>query len=355
MAWRVWSCDTRTGKKQACIPVTSFPWGVAMNTGSSGSATVLLNESRTQGFEWWSLLDMVRRTLVIEWDGHPVYAGIIWSTDYDYDAKRLTVQHADLWSILSRRILFTTGLSTVAKQKLELANKSLWDLARGVVEAGTAGAYSLPIFMQGTTGGTRKRTWYGYEMPLVADELEAIMNTAGGPDVVFTPRWSDDGSSLEYLMWDGIEPTGVIPVNLAANDKQLFNVRIRRDASKLATVMVGFGEGSEEDIDTYVSSPGSMGYPHLVAEAAFPKEKDLNVLRDRVDAAHFAVMAPTEQWSASMHASSAFTVTMLKAGRLVEVYSKGDPLIIDGYQRLRIIQYSGDLSETVKLELQPVI
>lgn len=354
MAWRVWSCDTRTGQKLTMIPVTAFSWAVAMNTGSSGSTTVLLNEARTKGFDWWTLLDVVRRTLVIEWNGHPVYAGIIWSTDYDYDTKRLTVQHADLWSILSKRILFTSNLSSIETQKLTMASASLWDLARGIVEAGTSGAYSLPIFKQGTTGGNRKRTWYGYEMPLVSDELQAIMDTEGGPDVVFTPRWSDDGSSLEHLMWDGIEPTGMIPVNLAANDKQLFNLRIRRDATKVATLMIGFGEGSEEDVQTYVSNPGGSPYPHLVAEASFAKEKDPDVLFERVDAAHDAVMGPTEQWSASMHASSAFTVTMLKAGRLVEVYSKGDPLIPDGLQRLRIIQYSGDLSETVKLELQTI-
>lgn len=354
MAWRVWSCDTKTGQKLAVIPVSAFSWACALNAGSSGSATVLLDEARTKGFDWWTLLDVVRRTLVIEWDGSPVYAGIIWSTDYDYDTKRLTVQHADLWSILSKRILFTSNLSTIENQKLTMANKSLWDLARGIVEAGTAGAYSLPIFMQGTTGGTHKRTWYGYEMPLVSDELEAIMNTEGGPDVVLDPRWSLDGERLEHLMWDGIESTGMIPVNLAANDKQLFNVRIRRDASKVATVMIGFGEGSEEDVQSYVSDPGGSFYPHLVADAAIPKEKDPDVLFDRVDAAHYAVMGPTEQWSASMHASAAFRVTMLKIGRYFEVHSKGDPLILDGVQKLRIIQISGDLSETVKLELQPV-
>lgn len=354
MAWRVWSCDTKTGQKQAVIPVSEFSWACALSAGSSGSATVLLNDSTTQGMDWWSLLDVVRRTLVIEWDGSPVYAGIIWSTDYDYDSKRLTIQHADLWSILSKRILFTGSLSNIEEQKLTMASKSLWDLARGVVEAGTAGSYSLPIFYQGTTGGTQARTWYGYEMPLVSDELEAIMNTAGGPDVVLDPRWSTDGSSLEHLMWDGADPGGVIPVNLAANDKQLFNVRIRRDATKVSTIMVGFGEGSEEDVQSYVSDPGQSYYPNLVGEASFQTEKNPDVLFARVDAAHDAVMAPTEQWSASMHASAAFKVTMLKIGRMFEVYSKGDPLILDGYQSLRVIQISGDLTETVKLEFQPI-
>ncbi len=354
MAWRVWSCDTKTGQKLACIPVAGFPWGTALNMGSSGSATVLLNEDRTKGFDWWSLVDVVRRTLVIEWDGSPMYAGIIWSWDYAYDTKRLTVQHADLWSILTKRILFTGNLSNIEEQKLTMASKSLWDLARGIVEAGTAGSYSLPIFYQGTTGGTRSRTWYGYEMPVVADELEAIMNTAGGPDVVFDPRWSTDGERLEYLMWDGADPGGVVPVNLAANDKQLFDIRVRRDASKVATIMIGFGEGSEEDVQSYVSDPGQFYYPNLVGEASFPTEKDPDVLFDRVDAAHDAVMGPTEQWSASMHASAAFRVTMLKIGRYFEVYSKGDPLILDGYQKLRIIQISGDLTETVKLEFQPI-
>lgn len=351
MAWRVWSVDTRTGQKQAVIPVTGFTWTCALNAGSSGTASLSLNAEGTKGFDWWGLLDVVRRTLVIEWDGGPVYAGVIWSWDYDYSTKKITVNHSDFWSLLTRRMLFTT-YTDLMKKKFTLASKSLWDLARGVVEAGTAGSYSLPIFYQGTTGGGRSRTWYGYELPVVADELQTIIDTDGGPDVVFDPRWSADGTKLEHLMWDGTDPGGLIPVNLSANQKMLHGVKIKRDANDVATVVIGTGEGSEEDLDYQVASIGGSPYPHLVKDASFPKEKDGNMLYDRTWAEADVASGPVEQWSASMNASDAFRVSTVKLGRRFDLYSHGDPMILDGHHLMRVIQYSGDLSETVKLEFQ---
>lgn len=354
MAWRVWSVDTRTGQKQKVIPVSGFTWSCALNEGSSGTATVLLDNQNTRGFDWWDLLDVVRRTLVIEWDGHPVYAGVIWSWDYDYSTKRITVNHSDIWSLLTRRLLFT-GYSNLMKQKFTLASASLWDLARGVVEAGTAGAYSLPIFYQGTTSGGRSRTWYGYELPVVADELQAIIEAEGGPDVVFDPRWSTNGKVLEYLMWDGSEgPNGLIPVNLSANQKMLHGLRIKRDASEVATVVIGTAEGSEEDLEYEVASTGGSPYPHLVKDLSMPKEKSPQMLYDRTWAELSAVAEPVEQWSANMNASDAFRVTMVKLGRMFDLYSYGDQMVTDGHHMMRVIQYSGDLSETVKLEFQEV-
>lgn len=351
MAWRVWSVDTRTGRKQSVIPVTGFSWSCALNSGSGGTASAVLNAANSKGLDWWGLMNVVQRTLVIEWDGAPVYAGVIWSWDYDYDTKRLTVNHADLWSLLTRRMLFTT-YSDLMKKRFTIASASLWDMVRGVIEAGTAGAYSLPIFMQGTTGGTKSRTWYGYELPMVADELETLMNTAGGPDIAMVPRWSDDESSLEWLIYDGVEVGGLIPVNLSANKKMIHGLKIKRDANECATVVVGTGEGSEQDLDYQVASIGGSFYPHMVKTMSFPKEKDGNMLYDRTWAEAGVVAGPVEQWSASMNASDAFKVTMVKLGRPFRMYSHGDPLILNGQYDLKVIQFSGDLSETVKLEFQ---
>lgn len=225
-------------------------------------------------------------------------------------------------------------------------------MVRGVIEAGTAGAYSLPIFMQGTTGGTRSRTWYGYELPMVAEELETLMDAEGGPDIAMVPRWSTDGTKLEWLIYDGIEVGGLIPVNLSANQKMLHGLKIKRDATDVATVVIGTGEGSEQDLEYEVASTGGSPYPHLVKDASFPKEKSLQMLYDRTWAEADLAGGPVEQWSASMNASDAFRVTMVKLGRQFDLYSHGDPMILDGHHLMRVIQYSGDLSETVKLEFQ---
>lgn len=354
MAWRVWACATRTGKKQSILPTAAFSWKNVLNAEGSGSATFKLSAKEAYGFDWRSLCQPVERTLVAEWDGSPVYAGIIWDWDYDMDARSLTVRHADFWSLLSRRLLFTS-YGSIATQKLEHASRSLWDLARKTVEAGTSiGSYSLPVFFQGGGTGTHSRTYYGYELPRVLEALEDIMNTSGGPDVVFDPRWSTDGSSLEWLMWDGADPGGLLEFNLSAEDCGLFGVRVRSDASNKATVVVGTGEGSEKKLLTRTGAVSLPGGVHLVSDASFAKEKNLTVLQQRTDAKLALFQSPTEQWSAKLLASATQRVTLLKLGRSIRVYTKGDPMVTDGFRTLRLIQYSGDLGETINLEFQQI-
>lgn len=352
MAWRIWSCDTRTGRKQAVLPASDFSWKNVLNSEGSGSATFLLSAKEAAGFNWRSLCEPVNRTLVAEWDGEPVYPGIIWDWDYNMDSRILTVKHADFWSILSKRLLFTTDLSKVATQKLEHASRSLWDLARKTVEAGTVGVYSLPVVYQGGGSGGHSRTYYGYEMPRVLESLENIMNTNGGPDVIFDPRWSADGSSLEYLMWDGADPGGDLEFNLSADSCGLFGVRVRSDAREMATIVVGTGEGSEKKLLTRAATTATT--VHLVTDASFPKEKNLAVLQERTNAKLNLLKAPIEQWSAKLLASATQRVTLLKLGRKIRVYTKGDPMVPDGYRSLRLIQYSGTLGETIDLEFQQI-
>ena len=350
---RVWVCDTRTGNKLSVVPAVSFPWKSLLNGGSSNTADFKLDSEVAQGFNWRSLCEPVNRTLVIENNGAVIYAGIIWGWNFDNDSMTLSVDHSELFSILSRRWLFTSNLDSLQTQKLTMASKSLWDLARGVVEAGTSGGnFALPIFYQGTTGGTESREWYGYEMPIVASELEAIMNTEGGPDVVLDPRWSTDGSKLEWLMWDGTDPGGLLEFNLHSGRSELTGISIRHEAGDVINTLVGTGEGTERRILTALATT-SANVP-LVGDASFPKEKNQAVLQKRTNAHLNLVKQPTEQWSAKTRVNATQSLNLYKLGRRLRIYSRGNPIIPDGYTTLRVIQYSGGLGETINLELQKV-
>ena len=358
MAWRVWSCDTKTGDKLAILPAASFPWSNVLNGGGQGSASFLQGVPFLgAGLPWRDLLEPVKRTLVIEWDGEPVSAGVIWDWHYDRDKQATDVRHADIGSILSRRLVSSHNASGIEKTKIEHASYSLWRLARGVVEAATSGgpSYALPIFYQGWEDGTHKRTYRGYHMPVALEALEAIAGAAGGPDYVFDPRWSADGSRLEYLMRDGIDTAPGLEFNLSAPRCAVFGVTVDRDANKVSNVVIGTGEGQEEDLRTRSAVDAASPYPALVSVQSWSQEDDLAVLQQNVDGVLARSKAPTEQWSASMHAGDEQRVTLLKLGRYFRFYSKGDPMIPDGFHTHRLIRYSGDaLAFTVKLDFQPV-
>lgn len=356
MSWRVWSCDTKTGQKLAILPVESFPWSNVLNGSGQGSAGFQLGVPFLgAGMPWRDLCEPIKRTMVIEWDGSPVYAGIIWDWDYDFDARTLSVSHADIWSILSKRLVSGSNAAGIEATKIEHASYSLWRLARAAVEAGTSGGanYALPIFYQGWTAGSEARTYYGYHLPRVLESLQAIMDTDGGPNVVFDPRWSADGSRLEWLMRDGADNSPGLEYNLSAPRREIFGVKVARDANNLANVVIGTGEGTEIKLKTRSATDPATQYPAIVKTVSFSQEADLGVLQRNTDAELNASKAPVEQWSAQIHASAAQRVTLLKLGRQVRFYSKGDPMIPDGYHAHRIIEYSGDLSDTVSLQFQP--
>ncbi|MET3349649.1 UNVERIFIED_ORG: hypothetical protein ABID57_001321 [Arthrobacter sp. UYEF1] len=357
MSWRVWACDTKTGQKLAILPAESFPWTNVLNGAGQGSAGFQLGVPFVgAGFPWRDLCEPIKRTLVIEWDGSPVYAGILWDWNYDHDARTLSVNHADIWSILSKRLVSALNAAGIEATKVEHASYSLWRLARASVEAGTSGGanFALPIFYQGWTGGGESRTYHGYHLPRVLESLQAIMNTDGGPDVVFDPRWSTDGSKLEYLMRDGVDTSPGLEYNLSAPRKEIFGVKVTRDANNVANVVIGTGEGTEVKLTTRSATDPATPYPAIVKTVAFGTEPDLGVLQRNTDAELVASKAPVEQWSAKIHASADQRVTLLKLGRRVRFYSKGDPMIPDGYHTHRIIQYSGDLADVVSLEFQAV-
>ena len=130
MAWTVWVCNTTTGERLMRLPAASFSWERVLNSGASGQATFKLADPTFAGLDMRSLTSLVARTLVIEWveapgvAAEPVYAGLIWKRVYDRDTQTLTVEHSDLWSILSRRLLVSQSTTGVEKTKLEFLNSA---------------------------------------------------------------------------------------------------------------------------------------------------------------------------------------------------------------------------------------
>lgn len=128
--------------------------------------------------------------------------------DYRWDAKgrKLSLSCGGGWSLTSIRLVLNHALDTgwvdgdvlvddehpAGAWALTLTG-SYSDIARGLVaEAMKWGA--LPITLPPVQGGTRTRTYSGYDVAKVADRLDDLAKLADGDEIRFDPRIKPDGS-----------------------------------------------------------------------------------------------------------------------------------------------------------------
>lgn len=362
MAWKVWCCDTTSGEKLYPLPASDFSWERVLNSGGQGRATFQLGDrDKFRELDMRSCTALVRRTLVLEWVdapafrvvGEPVYAGIIWKRSYSRDTQTLTVDHEDLWSILMRRYMVKINTTGVEKTFLSWQNLSVSTLVKRTVQTGTA---DLPMVYWNDFSGGRRITYQGYMLKSVADALQDQIDQPEGPDVDFRPIWGPNG--LQWQMRSN-EQFGTYTWNLSAGQTGVSGLTTTEDATKVSNNVFAIGQGMEED-SLIRASPAASSLPLLQSIESHKDEEDVAKLDGFVQEAQRVLRAPTEQWSFDLLASGGngdtsdqTVVTDLRLNGTLSLYSGGDPWIPDGTTTHRLIRYSGDLGEKIKLEFQP--
>lgn len=353
---RVWVCDTITGARLNVVPVSAFSWARCFNEGSSGSATIPVNDADVKRLDLRSLIVEGTNMLVLESGGQVVAAGVIGDTDYDKDAGTLTVPHHDIWSILAGRLAIKHGAANIMTEKLVYGPLSLGTIAKRLVQEAIApgGWYDLPIEFPADVAGSASRTFYGYNMQEIPDALKEIMESDGGPDIDFTPRWSSSGS-LEWVMRaaPNLASGGVWEYNLDAAKCAATKVKARTDSSRLANNAFAVGEGSEKNT-LYRSNP-SPDHSRPAAEGAAPFKSvtSLGVLGQLAVEQSRVLSKPTKQFSMSIQKDGKPGVTDLSLGDTIRVVTAADPWLPAGISSHRLIKFSGSLGTEISLEFQP--
>jgi hypothetical protein len=353
MAWTVWSCDTTTGAKLAKLPCASFSWQRVLNSGGTGQAVFKLADEAFREIDMHDRVDLVRRTLSFEWDDEPVAGGLVTRHNWDADTKTLTVNHADLWWLLARRFLTVQNTTGVEKTKLELLNWSVSTIVKKVVQTGTS---DLPMTYWSDFTGSRKKTYDGFALPIVGDELAKLIDQPDGPDVDF--RLINGGNGVQWQMRNN-EGFGTYAWNMSAAQSGISGLNVITDAEKLANNVFAVGKGTEQDsIIRAASSPST--YPLLQTAEAHKDEGDVAVLDGFVSEALRIHASPTSQWSFNMLAGGGngpeleqTKVTDLRLNGQLSLWTNGDEWIPPGWHTHRLIRYSGDHKQSVKLEFQP--
>lgn len=383
MAWSAWVCKTMTGQQRLRVYPDTFTWQRVLNGTGSGDARFLLSDQVTSRIPYHDLFQEARNTLVFCWDMVPVYAGVITDSEYDADTDSFSLKHADIRWILKRRKALADGGEWTpqrphGKRALTYKNYSLRGIAAQIIEEIIATPNGdLPIRYAGFAPrepGPHKRDYPGFNLPWADDLLTNLTNVIGGPDIDFVPVWGDpnvpsEKGRLRWLMHAGSQqsPDLILPhafdVNLDGDRSGITGLKRTRSAQRQAKRAFGVGDGIGADMILSVwgwgKGQGVGDFPLLDGEHQNKTVTNLGVLNAHSDGYLAAYGEPIIQDSFTIlaHGDPAKgepSFTNIRPQAVIRYHNKTRGGIPQGWTRARIIQTSGDETETVRVQCQQI-
>ena len=150
----------------------------------------------------------VKTTIYVERDGVVVDAFVIWDRSYDHEAQTITVQGAQMWSLVRKRRIRWNATYTATDQLAIV--EALIDKA----QTSTGGDLGITV-SAGTSGRLRDRTYVAHEDKPLGEAIEQLAAVIDGFDF----RLDVDRSGDTY-----------------ARTLRLFYPRVGRDASRTGHV-----------------------------------------------------------------------------------------------------------------------
>lgn len=229
-------------------------------------------------------LDPARTLIAVERNldiiGHAILWGVRKAGDF------LELSGGGLWSALGRRVLAETRTYTAVDQLTIAEDLVLWTQGRGNPAYGTSAGDTLGDLSitvdTATSGVTRDRTYYGWELKPVAEAVEQLAAVSNGFDFWITVDWNTGRTVLDRTFHTAYPRRGrktEIVLELGAN---IEDYGLDVNAGLLSNRVHAVGEGEGQDmLRTSTSDPGST-YPLLEETMALKDVKELATLEGHV-------------------------------------------------------------------------
>lgn len=356
----MWShviCDSLTGVRQLEVSPSTGSWSTGMNSniGAGDHAFKLRDAGGPSMSVWRSLVRPWARTLVVCWNGEPVYAGIIKNHVYDRDTGTLVVSHDEFRTVLARR-LAQSGVPYLSSGSFSVAGKSKRGLIRAIVARYTirnpGDGFTFPVVLPADEAGGESRSWPFYEFATAEDMVSEIQNTDGGPDVYFRPRWSAT-NTLEWVLEIGAPALSgpTLEWVLDADESPAIGVKQKTSGDSTLTGVVGIGKGTEQDMVLGFAG-GLNSFPVWLDATRSFKSVDNAARLDALAMGELrAVEQPTRQLSVSS-APASVALPNLRVGSTLRLFVPSDDFIEQGLHIGRVIGLSGGLGNTIGVETQ---
>ena len=186
--YRVIATDLRTSTQIAELPLAGLSFGSVLNGAGELSATLPLPEGDAeQAATLVDAVDPVRRQLIVERDGVPVWCGIVWAAPYDDGSRSVDVRAAETWSYYRRRVIGTRRAYKQTDQ-LAIARQLLND-----AHAVTGGDIGVTVGTE-TSGVLRDRLYETWEFKNLGEAVEELADVVGGFDFSIDVTWDTTGA-----------------------------------------------------------------------------------------------------------------------------------------------------------------
>lgn len=373
----VWHVGTLVdGQITTEIPVVfgQSQWQRVMDDAGTLQATVALSDPTVKALNLRVAAEAARCFLAVGYlddTGTETFldAGPIWSHSWDADTRLLTLRAAGLWSLWDHRMVLpvlAAGQSPSAVSTT-YSGLSLGTIAQRLVQlAQTHTAGSVPVVFPGDETGTNTRTYPGYSMDLIGDELRNLTKVEGGPEIQFVPRRTEaDATKLEWVMRAGTTETPLLTQmgsdwiwDLSTPRSSASGLQVTRDGS--AMVATQWVQGAGTDVSTLFGRADdttltSVGFPLLEAIDTSHSGENGASVQATIDGYAAEDLArtnrPVETWTVTVQRDDAPTVGTYAVGDWVTLTVGGDDYIPDGDYRSRITSITGDDTNQVKIAL----
>jgi hypothetical protein len=379
--------DLLTGRRIQWLNAVAGSWSEVLNDAGEVSCSVLLSDpvNRALGLRESAA---VGKAFLAAVDGDLVLqAGPIWVHDWDDDAQTLKLTAAGMWSYFDHRVLLPvlagrlpTDVTTDTRFSAIVSDpdavgypwpsdtrQSLQTIAKRLVEqAQTWPNGDVPVILPDEVAGENERWYKGSAVAFVGQRLRELTGVLGGPDIMFTPRWTPDRLGIEWVMRIGTPSEPLLfsaqrqKFQLGLAGSSLSSLTVKVDGRALAST--GFATGGKSDGQAIVtvsedSTLLEAGYPALdaVDSSHSTASEESTVQRYSDELVEFG-RTPSTVWSFSHDLSQRPFLEAFNAGDFATVSVRGNAYLEDGESTMRLLSRSGDIEgRRVKLTFAPEV
>lgn len=365
--WRFSIHNTISGAKLLDVQPSSGSWRRALGGGGSGSHTLQL---RAKGDEVPA--DVARQlsepnaaSLAVRWDDTCLYAGAVINAKYDRSSGALTIGHNEgIREILRNRTTFgvdaTTGIGPgYAGGDLIVSARSAPATVRAILRRwlGNGGIAELPIDLPADGAGPVSFTWRRWDFHMIDDLLGQVEKL--GYEIDFRPYITPAGVLRYQTVVAPTITAGLLEFTVTAERTPVTDLTVTRDGSKQLTGVFVLGKGTEDKM--VKGGAGNQAGPMIPVRDAVRSMKDVADVARLNEMAMADLLAhryPTEQWDFSLVAevdrdgTELLDVAGLIPGATMRMLSSGDEYITDGLHTMRLVGIAGDMTRTLKPEVQ---
>ena len=379
--------DLLTGRRIQWLQVETGTWSEVLNESGEVRCTVLLSDPMNATLDLGESAAVGKAFLAAVEGDLVLQAGPIWVHDWDDDLQQLTLVASGMWSYFDHRVVLPvlagrlpTDPTTDTRFSAVVSNpdavgypwpvdtrQSLQTIAKRLVaqaQAWTNG--NVPVVLPAEVSGTDERWYKGSSLGIVGQRLSELTSVLGGPDIMFTPRWTTDRLGIEWAMRIGTptQPLLYSPqrqkFQLGIADSSLSNLRVNVDGTTLATN--GYATGGRTDGQGLVtvsvdSTLPDAGYPILESvDSSHSTASESATLQSYSDEVVLYGSAPSVTWSFSHDLSQQPYLSAFNAGDFATVSVHNNAYLREGPRGMRLLARSGDVDgKKVALRFAPEV